>query len=190
MANTIKLDAAVRTDFGKGSARQARRAGQIPAVIYGHGTEAVHVLLPAAATTLAVRGANALLNISVEGKETITLVKDLQRHALRQTVDHLDLLIVKKGEKVIVEVSVLVEGELTAGASLSLDHAVIAVEAEAIALPEHVVANISGVEAGSQILASDLILPAGTALAIPADVVVATIDAVAAVAEEEAVSAE
>ena len=186
MTNTIKLDAVVRTDFGKGSARQARRAGQIPAVIYGHGTEAGHVLLPAAATTLAVRGANALLNISVEGKETITLVKDLQRHALRQTVDHLDLLIVKKGEKVIVEVSVLVEGELTAGASLSLDHAVIAVEAEAIALPDHVVANIAGVKAGSQILASDLILPAGTALAISADVVVATIDAAAASAEEEA----
>lgn len=186
MANTIKLDAAVRTDFGKGSARQARRAGQIPAVIYGHGTEAVHVLLPAAATTLAVRGSNALLNIAVDGKETVTLVKDIQRHALRQTVDHLDLLIVKKGEKVIVEVAVRIEGDLVAGASLSLDHAVIAVEAEAIALPDHVVANIAGVKAGSQILASDLILPAGTALAISADVVVATIDAAAASAEEEA----
>lgn len=186
MANTIKLDAAVRTDFGKGSARQARRAGKIPAVIYGHGTEAVHVLLPAAATTLAVRGSNALLNIAVDGEETVTLVKDIQRHALRQTVDHLDLLIVKKGEKVIVEVAVRIEGDLVAGASLSLDHAVIAVEAEAIALPDHVVANIAGVKAGSQILASDLILPAGTALAISADVVVATIDAAAASAEEEA----
>lgn len=185
MANTIKLDAAVRTDFGKGSARQARRAGQIPAVIYGHGTEAVHVLLPAAATTLAVRGSNALLNIAVDGEETVTLVKDIQRHALRQTVDHLDLLIVKKGEKVIVEVAVRVEGDLVAGASLSLDHAVIAVEAEAIALPDHVVANIAGVKAGSQILASDLILPAGTALAISADVVVATIDAAASSAEDE-----
>ncbi|PQZ91106.1 50S ribosomal protein L25/general stress protein Ctc [Arthrobacter sp. MYb227] len=188
MANTIKLDASLRTDFGKGAARQARRAGQIPAVIYGHGTEAVRILLPAAATTLAVRGSNALLNISVEGEETITLVKDIQRHALRQTVDHLDLLIVKKGEKVIVEVSVRIEGELTAGSALSLDHAVIAVEAEAIAIPEHVVANIAGVKAGSQILASDLILPEGTALAIPGDVVVATIDAAASSSEDEEVA--
>ena len=185
MANTIKLDGELRTDFGKGAARQARRAGKIPAVIYGHGTEAVRVLLPAAATTLAVRGSNALLSIAVDGEETITLVKDIQRHALRQTVDHLDLLIVKKGEKVIVEVSVRIEGELVAGASLSLDHAVIAVEAEAIALPDHVVASIAGVKAGSQILASDLILPEGTALAVPGDVVVATIDAAAAASEEE-----
>jgi ribosomal protein L25 (general stress protein Ctc) len=106
MSNIITLDGELRTDFGKGAARQARRAGKIPAVIYGHGTDPVRVLLPAAATTLAVRGSNALLNISVEGEDTITLVKDIQRHALRQTVDHLDLLIVKKGEKVIVEVSV------------------------------------------------------------------------------------
>lgn len=186
MSKIITLDGELRTDFGKGAARQARRAGKIPAVIYGHGTDAVRVLLPAAATTLAVRGANALLNISVEGEDTVTLVKDIQRHALRQTVDHLDLLIVKKGEKVTVEVSVHIEGELAAGASLALDHAVIAVEAEAVALPEFVVANITGIAAGTHILASDLVLPEGTALAIPGDVVIATIEAAAAEAEESA----
>ncbi|MFL4473475.1 50S ribosomal protein L25/general stress protein Ctc [Paeniglutamicibacter sp. MACA_103] len=191
MSNIITLDGELRTDFGKGAARQARRAGKIPAVIYGHGTDPVRVLLPAAATTLAVRGSNALLNISVDGDDTITLVKDIQRHALRQTVDHLDLLIVKKGEKVIVEVSVQVQGELTAGSTLSLDHAVIAVEAEAVALPEHVVANVSGLAAGTQILASDLVLPEGTALAIDGSVVVATIDAAVSETEEEsAASAE
>ncbi len=187
MANIITLDGELRTDFGKGAARQARRAGKIPAVIYGHGTEAVRVLLPAAATTLAVRGSNALLNISVDGEDTITLVKDIQRHALRQTVDHLDLLIVKKGEKVIVEVSVQIQGEVAAGASVSLDHAVIAVEAEAVALPERVIANITGVAAGSHILASDLILPEGTSLAIPGTVVIATVEAAA---EAEEASAE
>lgn len=186
MSNIITLDGELRTDFGKGAARQARRDAKIPAVIYGHGTEALHVLLPAAATTLAVRGANALLNIAVDGENTVTLVKDIQRHALRQTVDHLDLLIVKKGEKVIVDVSVQIQGEIAAGATLSLDHAVIAVEAEAVALPERVVANVSGVAAGTQILASDLILPEGTALAIPGDVVIATIDAAAAEADESA----
>lgn len=189
MANIIKLDGELRTDFGKGAARQARRAGQIPAVIYGHGTDPVRVLLPVAATTLAVRGSNALLNIAVDGEETVTLVKDIQRHALRQTVDHLDLLIVKKGEKVIVEVSVLIQGELTAGTTLSLDHPSIAVEAEAVALPEHVVANIAGLQAGTQILASDLVLPEGTALAVEGDVVVATVDAAIAEAEPEAESA-
>ena len=187
MANIITLDGELRTDFGKGAARQARRAGKIPTVIYGHGTEAVRVLLPAAATTLAVRGSNALLNISVDGEDTITLVKDIQRHALRQTVDHLDLLIVKKGEKVIVEVSVQIQGEVAAGASVSLDHAVIAVEAEAVALPERVIANITGVAAGSHILASDLILPEGTSLAIPGTVVIATVEAAA---EAEEASAE
>lgn len=189
MANIIKLDGELRTDFGKGAARQARRAGQIPAVIYGHGTDPVRVLLPVAATTLAVRGSNALLNIAVDGEETVTLVKDIQRHALRQTVDHLDLLIVKKGEKVIVEVSVLIQGELTAGTTLSLDHPSIAVEAEAVALPEHVVANIAGLQAGTQILASDLVLPEGTALAVEGDVVIATVDAAIAEAEPEAESA-
>lgn len=189
MANIIKLDGELRTDFGKGAARQARRAGQIPAVIYGHGTDPVRVLLPVAATTLAVRGSNALLSIAVDGEETVTLVKDIQRHALRQTVDHLDLLIVKKGEKVIVEVSVLIQGELTAGTTLSLDHPSIAVEAEAVALPEHVVANIAGLQAGTQILASELVLPEGTALAVEGDVVIATVDAAIAEAEPEAESA-
>lgn len=189
MANIIKLDGELRTDFGKGAARQARRAGQIPAVIYGHGTDPVRVLLPVAATTLAVRGSNALLSIAVDGEETVTLVKDIQRHALRQTVDHLDLLIVKKGEKVIVEVSVLIQGELTAGTTLSLDHPSIAVEAEAVALPEHVVANIAGLQAGTQIMASDLVLPEGTALAVEGDVVIATVDAAIAEAEPEAESA-
>ncbi|KAA0977559.1 50S ribosomal protein L25/general stress protein Ctc [Paeniglutamicibacter gangotriensis] len=189
MANIIKLDGELRTDFGKGAARQARRGGQIPAVIYGHGTDPVRVLLPVAATTLAVRGSNALLSIAVNGEETVTLVKDIQRHALRQTVDHLDLLIVKKGEKVIVEVSVLIQGELTAGTTLSLDHPSIAVEAEAVALPEHVVANIAGLQAGTQILASELVLPEGTALAVEGDVVIATVDAAIAEAEPEAESA-
>ena len=191
MSNILTLDGELRTDFGKGAARQARRAGKIPAVIYGHGTDPVRVLLPLAATTPAVRGANALLNISVDGEDTITLVKDIQRHALRQTVDHLDLLIVKKGEKVIVEVSIVVEGALPAGAVLSMDHPSVSVEAEAVALPERVIVNIDGLTPGTHILASDLILPEGTALAVEANTVVAMIEAVATETEEEsAASAE
>ena len=98
------LDVEVREDFGKGSARRARRDGQIPAVVYGHGSEPEHLLLPSHQTTLAVRQPNAILSLKVAGDERLVMVKDIQRHPLRQTVDHLDLLIVKRGEKVSVDV--------------------------------------------------------------------------------------
>ncbi|GAA4373768.1 50S ribosomal protein L25/general stress protein Ctc [Paeniglutamicibacter cryotolerans] len=189
MSELLNITAEARANFGKGYARQARIAGKIPAVIYGHGAEPLHVLLPGKQTTLAVRQSNALLNIDLDGENHVTLVKDIQRHALRQTVDHLDLLTVKKGEKVSVEVFVRIEGEVAPGAKLSLDHPSLLVQAEAVALPDHVVANIAGMEAGTQVLASDLILPAGTELAIEANFVIATIDAIA-VEEESAASAE
>lgn len=189
MSELLNITAEARADFGKGYARQARMAGKIPAVIYGHGAEPIHVLLPGKQTTLAVRQSNALLNIDLDGEKHVTLVKDIQRHALRQTVDHIDLLTVQKGEKVSVVVSVRIEGEVAPGAKLSLDHPTLLVEAEAIALPDHVVANIAGLVAGTHVLASDLILPAGTSLAVDASFVVATIDAIAA-EEDSAASAE
>lgn len=172
----VTLPADVRTDFGKGAARQARRDFKIPAVIYGHGAEPLHILLPAQETTLAVRVSNALLTIDVEGDTHLALVKDIQRHALRQTVDHLDLLTVKKGEKVAVDVSVHIEGEIAPGAVLEVDHYTVSLEADATNLPEYITVNVDGREVGNHVLASELALPAGAALLIEADTVIATID--------------
>lgn len=170
-----KMAAQARTEFGKGSARQARRAGQIPAVIYGHGAEPVHVLLPAQATTLAVRTANAVLELDVDGKDHLTLVKAIQRHPLRQSVDHLDLLTVKRGEKVEVEVSVSVHGEPAPGLTLSLDIPSVSVLADALKLPEHLVLNVEGRGEGS-ITAADLELPKNVELVTDAETVIATVD--------------
>lgn len=173
--NNNKLNGELRDDFGKGAARQARRAGKIPAVIYGHGAEPIHVLLPAQQTTLAVRTANALLTIVVDGEEHMALVKDVQRHALKMTVDHLDLLTVRRGEKVNVDVNIHVEGEVAAGAVFNLEHPQVSVEAEAVNLPENVVINVEGREAGENVLASDIQLPAGTTLLIDPETVIATV---------------
>lgn len=173
--NNTKLNGELRDDFGKGAARQARRAGKIPAVIYGHGAEPIHVLLPAQQTTLAVRTANALLTIVVDGEEHMALVKDVQRHALKMTVDHLDLLTVRRGEKVNVDVNIHVEGEVAAGAVFNLEHPQVSVEAEAVNLPENVVINVEGREAGENVLASDIQLPAGTTLLIDPETVIATV---------------
>ncbi|MBM6620401.1 50S ribosomal protein L25/general stress protein Ctc [Micrococcaceae bacterium RIT802] len=172
----VTLPAEVRTDFGKGAARTARREFKIPAVIYGHGAEPMHILLPAQETTLAVRVSNALLTIDVDGETHLALVKDIQRHALRQTVDHIDLLTVKKGEKVTVDVSVHIEGEVAPGAVLDVDHYTVSLEADATNLPEQVTVNVDGREVGNHVLASDLVLPNGASLLIEADTVIATVD--------------
>ncbi|MGJ9401657.1 50S ribosomal protein L25/general stress protein Ctc [Arthrobacter sp. KK5.5] len=175
MTDQLKLAAEFRNDFGKGAARQARRDHKIPAVVYGHGAEPLHLLLPAQETTLAVRHSNALLVLDVEGEEHLALVKDIQRHALKQTVDHLDLLTVKKGEKVHVDIFVHVEGEVAAGAVLDLEQFTVSVEAEATHLPESVTVNVEGREAGDNVLASELVLPKGTSLLIEGDTVIATV---------------
>ena len=160
-----KLAATVRTEFGKGAARKARVAGQIPAVIYGHGAEVLPILLPAKATTLAVRTANALLEIDVDGESHLALAKDIQRDPIKQIIEHIDLLTVRKGEKVEVEVNVHVEGELAPGSSVFNQEAnTVLVSADATNLPETIVVSIEGREAGQHIFASDLELPAGVEL--------------------------
>ncbi|APF40479.1 50S ribosomal protein L25/general stress protein Ctc [Neomicrococcus aestuarii] len=177
MSDNTKLNGELRDDFGKGAARQARRAGKIPAVIYGHGAEPIHVLLPAQATTLAVRQSNALLTIVVDGEDHVALVKDIQRHALKMTVDHLDLLTVRRGEKVTVDVNVHVEGEVAPGAVFNLEYPTVSLEAEALNLPDSVTVNIEGREAGDNVLASDIQLPEGATLLLEADTVIATVAA-------------
>ncbi|WP_309072750.1 50S ribosomal protein L25/general stress protein Ctc [Arthrobacter sp.] len=159
-----KLAAELRTDFGKGAARQARRANKIPAVIYGHGADPIHVLLPAKATTLAVRHANALLSIDVDGEAHLALAKDVQRNPLKQIVEHIDLLTVRSGEKVTVDINIHVEGEPAAGVVTNLEQTTVSVEADATHLPESLTVNIEGRKVGQHVHASDLELPKGTTL--------------------------
>ncbi len=159
-----KLAAHVRTEFGKGSARQARRANMIPAVIYGHGADPIHVLLRAKATTLAVRTPNALLTLDIEGENHLALVKDIQRNPLKQIVEHLDLLTVRRGEKVQVDVAIHVEGEPAADVVPNLEANTVLVEADATDLPETLTVRIEGREVGQHVLASDIVLPQGVTL--------------------------
>ncbi|OUM40851.1 50S ribosomal protein L25/general stress protein Ctc [Arthrobacter sedimenti] len=167
-----KLAAHVRTEFGKGSARQARRANMIPAVVYGHGADPIHVLLPAKATTLAVRTPNALLTLDIEGENHLALVKDIQRNPLKQIVEHLDLLTVRRGEKVQVDVAIHVEGEPAADVVANLEANTVLVEADATALPETLTVSIEGREVGQHVHASDIVLPAGVLLLVDADTLI------------------
>ena len=177
MSDKIKVTR--RTDFGKGAARQARRAGLIPAVVYGHGQDPIHLLLPAQETTLAVRNPNALLTVVNEaGEEHMVLPKDIQRHALKDTVEHLDLIEVRRGEKVVVDVTVHVEGEVAAGNEYVLDHVTVPVEAEATHLPESVTISVEGREAGEHVYATDVQVPAGTTLQLEDEIVIATVSEV------------
>ena len=179
-----KLAAELRTEFGKGYARRARANHQIPAVIYGHGAEPIHVTLPAKATTLAVRTANALLSLDINGEGHLALVKDVQRDPVKQIIEHIDLLTVRQGEKVTVDVPVHVEGETAPGTVHNLELTVVSLEAEATHLPESVVVNIEGRAAGEHIHASDLVLPKGTVLLTDAEALVVNISEAVEIAEE------
>jgi large subunit ribosomal protein L25 len=188
----IRLAAEARTEFGKGAARRARRAGLVPGVVYGHGLAPVHLNLPGHDLMMALKTPNALLVVPIEGKDEYVLPKAVQREAIKRTIEHVDLLLVKRGEKVTVEIPVHTEGELAPGGNL-LEHVLNAlpIEAEATHLPESVTVSVEGLEAGSSILAKDIVLPKGTALAVDGDaVVLQVIGAPAAEATEEEAAAE
>lgn len=161
MSKNPQLDATIRDSFGKGAARKLRAAGSTPAVIYGHGNDPVHVAVDAHAISLIVRRPNALIELDIEGRDELVLVKDVQRDPVRQIIEHIDLVIVKKGEKVEVEVPVVMEGTSFSGTNALLELATIRLNVPADSIPQHIVVNIEGQEAGTQTLVSDLELPAG-----------------------------
>jgi large subunit ribosomal protein L25 len=167
-----KVDADIRTSFGKGAARKLRMAGKIPAVVYGHGAEPLHVAVPAHETTLIARRANALLDLNMPDDQQLVLIKDIQRDPVRQIIEHLDLVIVRKGEKVTVDIAVHVEGAPVSGTMVQLEHNTISVEAEATHIPESVTISVEGLDEGAQIHAGELVLPAGTTLLSAPDVLV------------------
>ncbi|MCL2516722.1 MAG: 50S ribosomal protein L25/general stress protein Ctc, partial [Microbacteriaceae bacterium] len=161
MADTNKIVADVRESFGKGAARKIRAVGRIPAVIYGHGTEPRHITLPAHETSLILRKANAILDLDIAGKAELVLVKDVQKDPVRQIIEHIDLIVVKKGEKVTVDVPVHVEGDPFGSAIAEQDAASVSIEVEATHIPERIVVDVEGKEAGTHITAGELELPAG-----------------------------
>ena len=159
-----KVVADARESFGKGAARKLRASGKIPAVLYGHGTDPRHLALPAHQIGLIIRKANALLDLQIEGKSQLALVKDVQKDPVRQIIEHLDLIVVRKGEKVQVEVPVHLSGESYPGTIADLDAKTLLLEAEATHIPENVVVNVEGLEDGSQVHAKDVELPSGSTL--------------------------
>ncbi|WP_136610027.1 50S ribosomal protein L25/general stress protein Ctc [Sinomonas albida] len=181
-----KLAAQKRTEFGKGYARRARAAGKIPAVIYGHGAEPLHVNLPGHETMIAVRAANALLTIDIEGEEHLALVKDIQRDPVRQIIEHVDLLTVRRGEKVSVDVPVHLVGEAAAGTVVTQEAVTVTVEAEATHLPSVLEVSIEGHEIGQHVHAGDVKLPNNVELVTEADAIVVNISEAVVVAEEPA----
>lgn len=162
----LRLSATRRTEFGKGFARRTRRAGNIPAVLYGHHAEPQHLSLPGREFTLAVRrgGANVLLTLDIEGTEALAIPKAIQRHALRGTFDHVDLLAVRLGEKITVDVALVLEGEIAPLGLLQQEQTSLSVETEATHIPTEIVIDIEGLQIGAQITAADVTLPAGTTL--------------------------
>ncbi|GAA3914998.1 50S ribosomal protein L25/general stress protein Ctc [Microbacterium invictum] len=195
------VQAELRENFGKGFARRLRAAGKIPAVVYGHGTEPVHVALPGHQISLLIRRANVVLELVLDGKTQLTLIKDVQKDPVHQIIEHIDLLVVKKGEKVHVDVPITVVGESFAGTIVNFDNTTVSLEVEATHIPEHVEVDVEGLEEGVQILAGDLKLPKGSALLTDAETLIVAIavpaapttdDAAAEAAEgaEEAAAAE
>src|SRR3712207_5613512 len=152
-----RLQAESRTEFGKGAARRIRRAHKVPAVLYGHGTDPIHVSLPGHDTMLALKhgGANALLSIDLQGKTRLAIPKQVQRDPVKGFLEHLDLLIVERGEKVTVEVPIHTTGEAAGETVVTVEHATISVEAEATHIPEAIEVSVEGVEAGTQITVQD-----------------------------------
>jgi len=185
----VKLVAETRTEFGKGAARRIRRENKVPAVVYGHGADPVHVALPGHELLLALRTPNVLLSLDIEGKTELAIPKAVQRDAIKGYLEHVDLLLVKRGEKVTVEIPVHAEGELAAGGNL-LEHVLntLTVEAEATHIPESVTVSVEGLAAGASIHAKDIALPKGTTLAIDEEAVV--LQVLAAQAEEAPEAAE
>ena len=148
--NDNNVVAEVRTSFGKGAARKIRAVGKIPAVLYGHGTEPVHITLPGHQVALILRKANAVLDLDIEGTEQAALVKDVQKDPVLQIIEHIDLIVLRKGEKVQVEVPIHVEGESFAGTLASLDENTLLVEVLAISIPERIVVDIEGAVEGTR----------------------------------------
>lgn len=177
MSNENRLVAAVRTEFGKGAARRTRRAGQIPAVLYGHGTAPQHLALPSLefARVLREQGRNAVLTLNIAGNPQLALTKTVVNHPVRPYIEHVDLLVIRRGEKVTVEVSVVVTGEAAPGTFITQESNTIEVEADVLSIPDHIEVSVEGAEVGTQFLAGAVELPEGVTLRTDAEALVVNV---------------
>lgn len=182
----VNISATKRDEFGKGAARRLRRSGQTPAVIYGHGTDPIHLALPAQETFLALRQPNVLLHLTIEGesKPVLALPKQVTRHAILPQIEHVDLLLVKAGEKVTVDVPLSITGEAERGTLVNVDLNSLSVLAPATSIPTEFEVSIEGLEPGAQILVSDIALPDGVEAAVDGETLVLNVS-VAPVVELE-----
>ncbi len=179
MSETNKLVGEFRNSFGKGAARKARAAGRTPAVIYGHGSEPRHITLPAHEVALVLRHKNALIDLTLDGKSELVLVKSASKDVVTQVIEHIDLVTVKRGEKVHVEVPVHIVGESLSGTTVDLEHKTVKLECEATHIPEFVEIILNKEGAGHHILAKDVKLPAGAKMDLDPEDLVASVVATA-----------
>jgi large subunit ribosomal protein L25 len=183
-----RIDADVRTEFGKGAARRTRRAGRIPAVLYGHGTDPQHLSLPSLEFARVVReqGRNAVLTLSIAGKPQLALTKTVVTHPIRPYIEHVDLVVISRGEKVGVEVQIVITGEAAVDTLVNQELNTIEVEADVSNIPEQIEVSVEGLTPGTLIHASDVPLPEGTSLRTDADILVVNVVAAPTAAQVEA----
>jgi large subunit ribosomal protein L25 len=183
-----RIDAETRTEFGKGAARRTRRAGRIPAVLYGHGTAPQHVSLPELEFKRVVReqGRNAVLTVNIDGTPQLALTKTVVQHPIRPYIEHVDLLVISRGEKVEVEVQLVVTGEAAPGTLVTQELNTLLVEADVSSIPESIEVSVEGARIGTQIQAADVRLPEGTELKSDAELLVANVVAAPSEADLEA----
>ena len=183
-----RIDADVRTEFGKGAARRTRRAGRIPAVLYGHGTDPQHLSLPSLEFARVVReqGRNAVLTLSIAGKPQLALTKTVVTHPIRPYIEHVDLVVISRGEKVVVEVQIVTTGEAAVDTLVNQELNTIEVEADVSNIPEQIEVSVEGLTPGTLIHASDVPLPEGTTLRSDAELLVVNVVAAPTAAQVEA----
>jgi len=172
-----KIKAEARTEFGKGAARRIRREDKVPAVLYGHGNDPVHVTLPGHDTLMALKhgGANALLELDIDGKTQLALTKQVQVDPITRRLEHIDFVAVRKGEKVTVDVPIHLVGDAVRETLVVTEHSTVQLEAEATNIPEFIEVDIDGAEAGTQVHASDLKLPEGSTLLLDPEALIVNI---------------
>ena len=172
-----RIDAETRTEFGKGAARRTRRAGKIPAVLYGHGTDPQHLALPELEFKRALReqGRNAVVTLNIGGTPQLALTKTVVAHPIRPYIEHIDLLMIRRGEKVVVEVGIIVTGDAAPGTLVTQELNSIELEADVSSIPEQIEVSVEGLRVGTQIQASDVVLPEGSELRTDPEILVVNV---------------